>query len=146
MPPNVHPWFRWIAEPRHISALLSVFHLGVIAAGIAATLIPDAHPYNRALNAVSVDAWGSLLVAGGTLGFIGALPGWWWLERVGLYLEILGFVVYTAALCVNSAEPAALTAFRTAMAASLILACVNRYLRIAGAGLDPRRGPTAPRD
>lgn len=143
MPPNAHPWIRWVAVPRNISAVLSVFHLGVIAAGLAAISIPDDHPYNHALHSASADSWGAMLVIGGALGFVGALPGWWWLERIGLYLEVIGLALYVAALWLLTAEPAQVLAFRTAMAGSLILASVNRYLRIAGAGLDPRRGPTS---
>lgn len=144
MPPNVHPWIKWIAEPRHASLVLGVLHLVLVVAGVAAVLIPDDNGYNHALGPSTADVWGVLLILGGGLGATGALPGWWYLEQVGLWIEVVGVGLWVAALWMAQLDPPSVSTYRTCLALALALMLAHRYLRIDGAGLDPRRATGAP--
>ena len=126
-------------EPRIITAATGVMWAILIGIGTAALLAPPAtisHQMGPTLTIV----WAILLMVGGALGLVGCLPGWFWIERVGLILAGTGASMYLAVvLLLHYAEPGS----RLVQAGFVILSLdflVVRWLRIRGPQIDPTRG------
>ena len=92
-------------EPRIITAATGITWSILIGIGVAALLAPPAtisHQMGPTLTVV----WAILLIVGGALGLVGCLPGWFWIERVGLILTGTGASMYLAVvLLLHYAEP-----------------------------------------
>ena len=126
-------------EPRIITAATGVMWAILIGIGTAALLAPPAtisHQMGPTLTVV----WAILLMVGGLAGLVGCLPGWFWIERVGLILAGTGASMYLAVvLLLHYAEPGS----RLVQAGFVILSLdflVVRWLRIRGPQIDPTRG------
>lgn len=126
-------------EPRVITAATGVMWAILIGIGAAALLAPPAtisHQMGPTLTVV----WAILLMVGGLAGLVGCLPGWFWIERVGLILTGTGASMYLAVvLLLHYAEPGS----RLVQAGFVILTLdflVVRWLRIRGPQIDPTRG------
>ena len=126
-------------EPRIITAATGVMWSILIGIGTAALLAPPAtisHQMGPTLTIV----WAILLIVGGLAGLVGCLPGWFWIERVGLILTGTGASMYLAVvLMLHYAEPGS----RLVQAGFVILSLdflVVRWLCIRGPQIDPTRG------
>ena len=126
-------------EPRIITAATGVMWSILIGIGAAALLAPPAtisHQMGPTLTVV----WAILLIVGGALGLVGCLPGWFWIERVGLILAGTGATMYLAVvLMLHYAEPGS----RLVQAGFVLLgigSLVVRWLRVRGPQIDPTRG------
>ena len=126
-------------EPRIITAATGVMWAILIGIGTAALLAPPATISHQMGPALSV-VWATLLMVGGALGLVGCLPGWFWIERVGLILAGTGATMYLAVvLLLHYAEPGS----RLVQAGFVILSLASlvvRWLRIRGPQIDPTRG------
>ncbi|RLV54839.1 hypothetical protein D9V41_14715 [Aeromicrobium phragmitis] len=72
-------WHR-INEPRTISVLYFVSYLVLTAGGVTALVIPPTSLEGE-IGATAMTMLASLLVFGGSIGSVSALPGIYWLER-----------------------------------------------------------------
>lgn len=89
-------WSR-ISEPRIIAVILFAQYL-VLAAGGAYSLFRPPSSLEGQIGMSAMAMLAGLLVFGGTLGAIAALPGIWWLERsavlsIGLALSLYMLIV-----------------------------------------------------
>lgn len=85
-------WGR-ITEPR----VLKVFYLGVYVLAIwvgMVTLINPPTSIEGTLGAVITSFWAGLIVLGGAGAAINVLPGWWWAERLSVWLILTGIAIY----------------------------------------------------
>lgn len=135
----LHRLWLMLHEPRIITAATGAMWAILIGIGTAALLAPPAsisHQMGPALTIV----WAILLMVGGSLGLVGCLPGWFWVERVGIILASSGAAMYLAVVVMlHYAEPGSRlvqAGFVTLALASL----VGRWLRVRGPQIDPTRG------
>lgn len=126
-------------EPRVVTAAQSIVWVFWALIGLAAVLAPPmtiAHEIGPTLTG----AWAGMLLIGGVLGFIGCVPGWWWVERSGIIATGTGAATYLfVVVSLHYAAPGnrlVQAGFITAAIASLVV----RWLRISGPQLDPLRG------
>lgn len=85
-------WY-WIEEPR----TLKVFYLGVYLLAVwvgMVTLINPPNSIEGALGSAITSFWAGLIVLGGVGAAATILPGWWWAERLSVWLIILGVAIY----------------------------------------------------
>ena len=126
-------------EPRIITAATGVMWAILIGIGTAALLAPPA-TISHQMGPTLTTVWAILLMVGGALGLVGCLPGWFWIERVGLILTATGAAMYLAVvLMLHYAEPGS----RLVQAGFVSLALVSlvvRWLRVRGPQIDPTRG------
>lgn len=133
-----------IAEPRTVTALTALVYTLMAAAGVIAIASPPVRVADELGGALAL-WWGAILTLGGALGVIGAIPGWWYAERAGLIGVVAGLGMYSAALAhISDATPSS-RAVQILAIVSLVVMLVNRWLRIAGATLDPSRGTPSAR-
>lgn len=128
-----------MSEPKIVTAAMGGTWLIILAIGTAALFTPPMTITHELGGALTV-LWAILLLLGGAFGLIGCLPGWWWVERAGIYLAATGMLVYLiVVLSLHYTQPGS-----RLVQAGFILAAVSsmvvRWLRIRGAQLDPTRG------
>ena len=119
-------------EPRIITAVTGAVWGVLIGIGLSALLAPPAsiaHELGPTLTVI----WASCLLVGGSLGMVGCLPGWWWVERTGIISAITGSAIYLIVV------PERVEGVGGILLGILLL--ILRWLRIRGAQLDPARGP-----
>lgn len=75
----------------------------------------------------------------GTLGLIGCLPGWWWVERSGIAAGMTGVLTYLVVV-VGSLWHAGPKATQIGLLLLVVVMLVTRWVRIRGPQLDPMRG------
>lgn len=130
-----------IREPRVITALTGLMWLIVTGIGLAALVAPPltiAHKIGPWLTVY----WGGALLLGGVLGLVGALPGWWWVERSGIAATATGIGIYLAVLIMLQAQAGSGSSWLVQIGFVLLalIALVVRWMRIRGAQIDPLRG------
>jgi len=129
----------FIQEPRTITALTSAYWAMVAGVGVAALVTPPetiAHNVGATLTMV----WAAFLLLGGVLGFVGCLPGWWWVERAGMIATATGTLIYLTVVMIlhfQGPEPRLVGAGFIALS---LFALIVRWFRIRGPQVDPTRG------
>lgn len=86
-----------ITRPRH----LKVFYLGVYALAIVGGIVTLVNPPSSIegpLGTFLTSFWALLLTLGGIGGAVTVLPGWWWAERLSVWLIISGACIYGAVI------------------------------------------------
>lgn len=132
----------WIREPRVINALQIIGYaiaavLGFLAAvgGIPAIVTGTVGP-------VVAVAVGAILALGGVIGAVAVCTGMWWLERIGLLIGGLGYVLLlfvTLWFTFNGRPTTSTIWLIVLLEAQAIIAHAVRYRRIDWAYLDPTR-------
>lgn len=92
MPALQRAWER-ITEPR----VLKLFYLGVYLLAVWVGLVTLVNPptsIEGALGSAITAFWAGFIVIGGTGAAVTILPGWWWAERLSVWLIIIGVVIY----------------------------------------------------
>lgn len=85
-----------ITEPRHLKVAYFVIYLLTVAVGVVTLLMPP-RSIEGPLGEALTTGWASLFVAGGLVGAVTVLPGWWWVERLlGITPIIIGLAIYLA--------------------------------------------------
>lgn len=93
-------WWR-VAEPRVQRAAFLILYLFHITAGGAVII---GQPTDIAgLSGEQTIIWGMFLIMGGALGAVSVLPGWNFLERVGVAAVLVGIAIYSVALATTPA-------------------------------------------
>ncbi len=130
-------WDR-ITEPRHLKVLYAVIYAIAAATGGIALVWPP-QSVEGALGDVLAAVWAILLLAGGVLGLVTVLPGWWALERLGIALVLCGIGIFAVVLAgARTNEPgawAALLGFTVLSACTFVL----RLISIRWYTFEPRR-------
>ena len=85
-------WSR-VKEPRVLSLLSWTTHVTLGVAG-AMTLVVLPGVMDGVAGPIAASITPGLLILGGLLGSIGALPGWQFTERLGIVSSMLGLVLY----------------------------------------------------
>ena len=126
-------------EPRVITAVTGGAWAIVIGIGLSALLAPPttiAHELGPTLTVI----WAACLLVGGSLGMVGCLPGWWWVERTGIISAITGSTIHLiVVLSLQYAQPGSRLTQAGYIALGIVL-LILRWLYIRGAQIDPSRG------
>lgn len=133
-------FFGWVKEPRTLT-YLSCLAYALLAAltGLSALLVPPTSITHH-LGPLVTTTWGGLILVGGVLAIAGCLPGWWWLERVGIVGISGGLVIYAlVVISLNSTSSGNRLPQTGAILVCLVFMAI-RWLRVRGAFADPRGG------
>lgn len=82
-----------ITEPRHLKLFYFGVYLLAVWVGMVTLLNPPAS-IEGALGTVITAFWASLIVVGGAGAIVTVLPGWWWAERLSVWLILTGIAIY----------------------------------------------------
>jgi hypothetical protein len=81
--------FHWVAEPRVQRVAFFVVYLLHVVAGLAIIVGQPPSVANEIGHGLTT-AWGMFLVFGGIVGAIAVLPGWNFVERIGITSVFIG--------------------------------------------------------
>lgn len=132
-------WGR-IHEPR----VAKVFHLigYLLAVGIGAvTLWRPPTSIETPLGPTLTTTWGALILTGAIAATVAVLPGWWWLERLGIYSIAAGALIYFAVVLTLHAQGSPGSSRLTQAGVILAFAWMvsaNRLWEIRGYTFEPR--------
>ena len=125
---------RKIAEPRSESVGYFVVY-ALMATGGLLVLIEHPMLFVDVLGFNQTSWFGGFVLFGGMAGAVAALPGWYWLERVGLYSIATGLALY-GVVTTN----AGITATGLTFSFAFIGAFFIRWNRIRTRQTAPKRG------
>lgn len=135
-------WLR-VREPRVITAISGAYWLVIVGMGIAALTAPP-QSIAAELGPIRTELWGSFLLGGGALGFVGCClltPVWWrWVEHAGMILATGGITLYLVVVATLHATQAG---SRLTQALGLVGLVVGLLLRWALAHWLYTHGPYA---
>lgn len=129
-----------LREPRVVTAAQSIVWVILALSGWAALASPPPQLAGEAGPVLTL-AWGLLLALGALAGLIGCVPGWWWVERLGIIATTTGALMYAAVLATMHVIGSGSQLAPAGLTLALIATLWVRWLRIAGPALDPTRGP-----
>lgn len=125
----------WIAPPAVITGIHAVVYLLQVWLGVyVLTSVPTLSI--EVVGSALTNYWGWMCTIGGLLGFLGCVPGVWWLEKIGLSLVWSAGVIQLLILASSNRS----TGHATALVCFMALLVV-RWMRIRSAALDPARRP-----
>jgi hypothetical protein len=128
-----------IAEPRIANSLQFAVYLSLFVAGITAFVDPPTLTL-AILGPALTGMWATFLTFGGLVGSVAVLPGWWWLERVGLLAAGVGLLIYgIILLTLQYTDELATNHFPAiALVVAFFFAQSMRWNQIRGLQLAPR--------
>lgn len=127
-------WFLMIQEPRHIRIAMFVFYALVLATGVEGFYDSPGRFFN-ATGPFIIYSIATFFVLGGIAGAIAILPGYWWLEKVGLVA--IAFGIAMRGVLVGALGVSIQGAF---LLLALVVLLVVRFLSIRRADLAPIAG------
>jgi hypothetical protein len=125
----------WIPEPR-VVRLFYFLAYGVMIFGGSRALVAPPESIEGALGAGIMLALSSMLIIGGIAGLIAVLPGWWYFERFGLGLGILGIFAYVLTIAVLNVQNGGRDLQLASVGIGAIL-LLSRFVSIRSEDLDP---------
>lgn len=135
------PGPRWLKEPAAINMAQLIAYIMAGSAGLLAAVGAAPVFLTGSIGPVLSVAVGSVLVIGSVMGAIALIFGHWWLERAGLLIVGLGWVLLLPACLFFAFRPGATSGIWlvVALVITAISDIVKRYQRIQWAYLDPTR-------
>lgn len=125
----------WIPEPRVVRVFYFLAYAALLFGGSRALVAPP-ESIEGALGAGIMLGLAAALIVGGIAGLIAVLPGWWYFERFGLGLALLGVAAYGLTVAVlGLANGGRDLQFSAILVAFLLLLC--RLVSIRSEDLDP---------
>lgn len=129
--------WKSIAEPRVQRVAYLVVYLLHIVAGIAlAAVQPRAADYEFGL--LVTNAWASFFIVGGLLGSISVLPGWNYVERVGLLSLMFAIALCSIFIAANPWSPAGLEIVIWALITGWLVVFLYRLWEIRTYAIAPK--------
>lgn len=130
-------WSR-VREPRVLSLLSWTAHIALGVTG-AATLAVLPGVMDGVAGPIAASITSGLLILGGLLGAIGALPGWQFTERLGLMSSMMGLLLYGLVLIyIKVAIPgASLSLIPLALTYVALTWLASRWIRIKDHVFEP---------
>lgn len=138
----IRRWWGKITEPRKLRAFYAIVYGFTVALGFA-TLVAPPQSIAGELGPFVTEFWASLLLMGGFGGVLSVLPGWWWAERLSIFLIFAGLgiyllVVFSLHLGARGDGSSRLTQLGVIALASAVF--VVRLLLTKGMDYEPKRG------
>lgn len=85
-------WYR-IQEPRTLKVFYLAVYLLAVWVGMV-TLINPPTSIEGALGSAITAFWAGFIVIGGVGAALTVLPGWWWVEKLSVWLILCGIAIY----------------------------------------------------
>lgn len=129
--------WRRIAEPRvQRVAFLSVYLLHIVA-GLALIVVqPVAARY--AFGTIVTYTWGAFFILGGLIGALGVLPGWNFIERVGLLSLMFGVGLSSLFIAANPWSPVGIEVVIWSLVTGWLVMFLYRLWEIRGYSIAPK--------
>lgn len=133
--------WHWIAEPRVQRAAYFVIYLMHVLSG-AAIILGQPDPVAHAIGAPLTAAWGMFLAGGGLIGAIAVLPGWNFVERIGIVAVLFGVALCSVVILgTPGLTPGTALAFWALVAAWVVVFLLRAYeIRMYSIAPSIRRG------
>jgi hypothetical protein len=132
--------FLAVREPVAINSAQIIGNLTAAAAGLMAAIGAFPTLVTGTIGPVLAVGVGSVLVLGGAIGAAAVLSGAWWLERVGLLITGLGWVLLLPATLTFALSGRGTGVWLVvALLVTALSDVFKRYQRISWAYLDPTR-------
>ncbi|WZH36229.1 MAG: hypothetical protein PIR02_15895 [Microbacterium enclense] len=132
-------WSR-IHEPRVSKVIYLVGYLIAVAIGVV-TLWRPPTSIETPLGPTLTTLWGAAILVGAIAAAVAVLPGWWWLERLGIYSVAVGALIYFGVVLTLHAQGPAGSS-RLTQAGMILgfawLISANRLWEIRGYTFEPR--------
>lgn len=129
-------WKR-IAEPRVQRVTFFAVYLLHVVAGIALAAVQPAAA-NYEFGAVVTFVWAGFFVLGGLLGAISVLPGWNFVERVGVLSLMFAIALCSLFIAANPWSPTGLEIVIWSLVTSWIVVFLYRLWEIRGYAIAPK--------
>lgn len=136
---SLHAYWRLLREPRAVTAVSGGAWLIVVAVGISALLSPPptlSHAWGSTITWV----WAMPLIMGGLISVAGCLPGWWWVERVGILATGTGVMMYLSIVVILHVCGPNSQLVSAGHIIVILAGLTTRWLQISGLALDPAKG------
>ena len=131
---TIRDWFYLIQEPRVVRLIMLAFYTCTAWAGyVAVAESPDL--FFKAAGPLIVYSIAGFLILGGILGGIAILPGYWYIEKLGLLSIAFGLLCRAILIQALAGSPLA-----ASLLASTIILVAVRWVSIRGADLAPKEG------
>lgn len=130
-------WLR-IHEPR-VVAIVHALTYTILACGGITALIQPPSSISGEIGAVSMTLLAGMLTAGGVIGLVTVLPGWWWVERYGVALIIAACIIYGWIISVLHVVQAGNRLLQLSIVLGLVGHLIIRLIRIKERPYDPTR-------
>ncbi len=122
-------WLR-VQEPRSVSVVYWLIYVILGAGGLYALVEPPSSLEGE-IGIVAMSMLASLLVIGGTVGAIAALPGWYWMERFAVGAVASSAAIYLVIVVIlHFQQPTGNRLLQAAFVASLMLTQWPRWVRV----------------
>lgn len=130
-------WLR-IREPRVVAVVHALTYLVLAGGGVSALLHPPTS-ISGEIGAVAMTLLAAMLTAGGAIGLVTVLPGWWWVERTGVSLIIAACVIYGWIISILHFVQSGNRLLQLSIVLGLVGHLVIRLIRIRERPYDPSR-------
>ena len=134
-------WAR-VTEPRHMKIAYLAIYMITVLVGIV-TLLSPPQSIAGEVGPVITTIWAALFIAGGVVGMVTVLPGWWWAERLlAIGPIMIGLGIYLTVVAILHAQGAGTGASRLTQVGIILLASAPfsiRALVIREYSYEPRR-------
>lgn len=131
-----------ITEPRHMKVAYVAVYAITCAIGIV-TLISPPQTIEGQVGPIITTVWATLFIAGGMVGMVAVLPGWWWVERLlAIAPVMIGLGVYLTVVTILHVQTVAQGSSRLTQIGIILLASAPftiRALVIREYSYEPRR-------
>jgi hypothetical protein len=129
--------WKAIAEPRVQRVAFFVVYLLHIVAGVALGLVqPRAANYE--FGNLVTNAWASFFIIGGVLGALAVIPGWNFVERVGLLSLMFAIGLTSLFIAANPWSPAGLDVIIWALVTGWLVMFIYRLWEIRVYAIAPK--------
>lgn len=136
--------WRFVSDPPHMRPIVTAIYACTVGTGLATLLSPPSTVEGE-IGPVLAAVWAWCLIGGGLVGLATVWSSWWWLERIGLSVILIGGVGVYAAVIVHLHAVAPHGSSRLTQLGFLAIAAlafVARLVAIWGFSYAPRRGDT----
>lgn len=126
-----------IREPRVVKLIYFIYYLIAVGTGLV-TLVWPPRSIEGALGTFTTTLWAVAILAGGLLSAVAVFPGWWAIERAGIYGVLGGIVIYESTVAYLQAvdEGSRLTQFGVLLLATGLF--IVRLIPISRYSFEPR--------
>ncbi|HXH34318.1 MAG TPA: hypothetical protein VNJ54_07895 [Plantibacter sp.] len=91
---KLHALWQRIREPRIIKTMYLTYYVVAVWVGVV-TLINPPNSISGEIGGFLTLVWSLFFLIGGAMGVGAVLPGWWWLERLGIFAILTGILIYS---------------------------------------------------
>lgn len=130
-------WLK-VREPRVVAVVQCFVYLGLVGGGVSALLWPP-NTLEGAVGSQAMFLLAVLLTAGGGIGAVATLPGWWWLEQVALSAVTSAALIYALIVAALQVESTGNRLLQFSFVVAVLGSQIIRWVKIRRTPYDPAR-------